>query len=816
MAYDPTGENGAKARGLDEAQLRAIQETFALSNDRISELSESKLIGILRKLDLPDRPLERARFERLFELGDERTTPPPEAKQRALQQLDEVRAASAPGPVAGVPAGPAVSPRSLSPPPLPTGAGLSPTGAGWTSLGPGRVGGRTRCIVVDPDDADRMWAGSVGGGLWITTNAGANWHPVDDRMANLAVTCAVVDPANARILYAGTGEGFFNLDAIRGAGIFRTVNGTAWSQLAATTTPDFHYVNRLAISADGEVLLAATRTGIFRSADPDRQTWTLVHAGNMADVRCHPSDPLRAVAGGLRDGFAHFTDDGGLTWQAATRPNAFAGRVELAYSAADPSVVYASVDDQNGRIWRSQDGGQSYAARSSHNANGVPANYLGQQGWYDNTLWAGDPTDADLVIVGGIDLWRSTDGGGTLEPISDWTDDTTPHADHHAVVSHPGFDGTTNRTAFFGNDGGIWRGADVRTVDSGGGGWTSLVNGYAVTQFYGAAGHTPTGTLVAGAQDNGTQAFHPAQGVDHWVEIFGGDGGWCAADPVDPNVFYGEYVYLGIFRNTNGATSSNQWWNTYISGEFFNNALGRWDWKPLPFRIPDAMNQRALFIAPFVLDPNDADRILGGGLSLWRTNDAKTANTQTSGPSWAAIKHSVGSPISAIAIASGDSDLVWVGHENGEVYRSDDATGATPTWQLVSHTGAFQPSRMCTRVVIDPVQHQRAYAMFAGYNAGNLWRTEDHGATWTDLGAGLPEAPVRTLAMHPRRPEYLYAGTEVGVFTSEDDGATWSPTNEGPTNTAVAELFWMGEVLVCATHGRGMFSIDLSGVPSNP
>ena len=813
MAYDPTREDAAKARGLDEAQLRAIQETFGLSNDRISELSESKLISVLRKLDMPDRPLARARFQRRFERGDE-GAPPMEAKQRALEQLDSARSHAAPGVmVAGVPAGPAVSAPSLSPPPLATGAGLSPTGAGWTSLGPGRVGGRTRCIVIDPGDPDRMWAASVGGGLWITTNAGTNWHPVDDRMANLAVTCAVIDPADPSVLYAGTGEGFFNLDAIRGAGIFRTVNGTAWSQLGATATPDFHYVNRLAISADGAVLLAATQSGIHRSSDPDRLTWTLVQAGNFADVRCHPTDPLRAVAGGLRDGNAYFSDDGGLTWQTASRPSTFSGRVELAYAPADPDTVYASVDLGGGRIWRSTDGGRSYAARASQNANGMPANHLGQQGWYDNTIWAGDPTDAALVIVGGVDLWRSTDGGDSLETISDWTNSATPHADHHVVVSHPDYDGAANRVAFFGNDGGVHRADDVRSVDANGNGWSSLVNGYAVTQFYGAAGHAATGTIVGGAQDNGTQAFHPAQGVDHWVEIFGGDGGYCAADPTDPDVFYGEYVYLSIFRNTNGAASDAQWWDTYISGNFFNNALGRWDWKPLPFRIPDAMNERALFIAPFVLDPNDADRILGGGLSLWRTDDAKTANTQTSGPSWAAIKQGVGSEISAIAIAAGDSDLVWVGHDNGELYRSGDATGAMPSWQLASHVGAFQPSRMCTRIVIDPTQHQRVYATFGGYNSGNVWRTDDGGATWMDLSGSLPEAPARTLAIHPRRPEYVYLGTDMGLFTSEDAGVTWSPTNEGPTNTVVSELFWMDEVLVCATHGRGMFTIDLSGVP---
>ena len=117
-----------------------------------------------------------------------------------------------------------------------------------------------------------------------------------------------------------------------------------------------------------------------------------------------------------------------------------------------------------------------------------------------------------------------------------------------------------------------------------------------------------------------------------------------ATDPSDPNYFYTEYTFLNIHRNTNGATSDNNWWENHISGSFWNAALQPqdWDWKPAPYTIPDAMHRRALFIAPFVLDPNNADRILAGGRSLWRTNDAKTPNTDANGPSWASIKPEVG------------------------------------------------------------------------------------------------------------------------------------------------------------------------------
>src|SRR5262245_16128621 len=130
----------------------------------------------------------------------------------------------------------------------------------------------------------------------------------------------------------------------------------------------------------------------------------------------------------------------------------------------------------------------------------------------------------------------------------------------------------------------------------------------------------------------------------------------------------------------------------------------------------------------------------------------------------------------------------------------------------VAGTNLLPTGRFCTRIVIDPANISTVYAMFGGYTRDNLWRTTNDGTDWTNIGAALPEAPVMCLAIHPSKSNYLYVGTEVGVFTSEDSGATWSPTNEGPTNCAVFDMFWMGKTLVTVTHGRGMFQIDLSGV----
>jgi hypothetical protein len=262
-----------------------------------------------------------------------------------------------------------------------------------------------------------------------------------------------------------------------------------------------------------------------------------------------------------------------------------------------------------------------------------------------------------------------------------------------------------------------------------------------------------TGVIMGGAQDNGTLAYDPAAGSEKWKTIFGGDGGYCAADPSDSNIFYGEYVYLQIHRNTDGATSDDTNGDRYICGLFWNQATGSWQWKPVPYKIPEAETQNALFIAPFILDPNEPNRILAGGHSLWRTNDAKTPNTPTSGPSWSQIKTPAGSYISAIAVAAGRPDIIWVGHDDGQIWRTNNGTATMPAWQRVDNSGSspLAAKRYCTRILISRADADVVYAAFGGFGGtvpGNIWRTRDAGANWTNFGAGLPTVPVRAIAMH--------------------------------------------------------------------
>ena len=759
----------------------------------------------------PDKPGQALAF-RALSLQDDAGSIPAGALIRARRHVDEMRAArrgrAAPrgrgkgldpagsqAPVTSEPAG--VSPAdpaaiAASSPPDQTGdmstMSAPLTRSGWTSIGPGNIGGRVRALLVHPTRTGTMFAGSVGGGIWKTTNGGASWAPLNDFMANLAVTSLVFHPANPSVMYAATGEGYNNADAIRGAGIFKTADGGAtWTQLAATANPSFHYVLRTAISPDGRVLLAGTTTGLFRSADGGA-TFARITGVTAAGLQFHPTDSRRAIAGD-RAGRVWYTADAGLTWvpSTLTLPACIEGsrRVEVAYARATPDVIYAAVDCDGGVVFRSANGGLTFARVFDSGSVMLLEN---GQGWYDMALWV-NPRDANDLIVGGVNLYRSRDGGSSFSQVSYSYGGI--HPDQHVVIEHPQFDNVTNRVLYVGNDGGVYKVPDVALLTSAGTArYEELNNNLGVTQFYGASGNPATGAIVGGTQDNGTLVYQPWGGSEGWRPMFGGDGGFSAADPTDPNFFYGEYVYLQLHRSTDGGATSR----------FICSGIG------------DA-GYSANFIAPFLLDPNEPRRMLAGGQSLWRTENVKAAV-----PSWQQVKPAASTYISAIAVAPGNSNVVWVGHNNGDLYRTVDGTAATPVWTKIDPT-TF-PNRFVTRITIDPYDASVVYVAFGGFVDHNIQRTDDGGVTWVDASGagttGLPFAPVRDVEIDPTDSNVIWAGTEIGIFTSADRGATWDVTQDGPANVSVDELFVLGDALYAVTHGRGLFRHPLTGIVEPP
>jgi hypothetical protein len=684
-----------------------------------------------------------------------------------------------------------------------------------------------------------MWVGGVSGGVWKTVDSGRTWSTNTDQLANLSVSCMAMDPTNPDILYAGTGESFFP-GAYGGKGIFKTTDGgNYWQLLSSTevnpTNMNFAFVNRLAISpADHQLLLAATSSGVFRSTDGGGQ-WSQcagIPNGVWNDVRFQPINgiaepeipdvPAINCLAASRTGQLYYSADNGATW--ATNPGnglpAPGGdqRTELAYSRSTPMIVYASAAGSQitSELFRSVNGGYSFASLGHPQG---PFDPLPGANGYTSALWV-DPINPDTVVVGGVYLLRTMDRGAHWEEC-----DALSHVDTHVLVEHPGYNRGTgtapNAILYSGNDGGLHRTSNILAAitpipHQGSVVWSSLNSSLGVTQFYGAAGNAATGVILGGTQDNGTVRFFG--NPENWDNVRGGDGGFCAADQVGESeqpYYYGEGYFLAMHRSTTAT----------------GKAQDIWGGKGHPNGIPGCTNPQsnlpcANFTAPFILDPNNRERILAGGRSLWRTNNARADNPLL--VRWDEIKprYPVNCtdfcvPINAVAVAEADSNIIWVGDNNGSVFYTTNGTASSPTWNQVD--GTVLPDRMCTRITIahplpgdPPDVVATVYATFAGFfpsntdGKGNVWKRETNG-TWTDIHHNLPSTPVLSLVVSPSDPDILYIGTEIGVFASSNGGASWSPALGTPARTRVVELFWMGPKLVAATHGRGIFTLSPPG-----
>jgi photosystem II stability/assembly factor-like uncharacterized protein len=716
---------------------------------------------------------------------------------------------------------------------------------GWQALGPGNIGGRSRALLIHRTQNNLMWTAGVAGGVWKSTDSGATWSPKGDLLVNIAVNSLIQDPMQDNVLYAGTGEGFFNGDSVRGQGIFKSTDyGETWTQLAATDNTDFYYVQKIAATRHKtkQRIYAATRTGVFRSTNGGT-TWskvldaTAVRGCFDLAIQYFQEDKQNYVfasCGSFAQGtvWRALDVDQGQTWEPVLS-EVDMGRTSLAIAPSNPTVVYAlasfyhlasaSPNDYALRaVYRSAANGAAgtWETRVSYtDANKLnrvqltnpvyafladcgygAANQFLTQGWYDNQI-AVDPKDENIVWTAGVDLMRSDDGGRNWGVASYWWfDDTDPnysHADNHAIVFHPKYNGASNRQLFAASDGGVHRTDDARaavgtTLDSVCGlttpdqvRWTSLNNGYQVTQFYHGAVYPDGTTFFGGTQDNGTLRGTTAGG-QQWASIRGGDGGYVAVNRDNTSILYAENTGKSLQRSTDGGNSWAQ-----ISGGV-TEAAGNFQ-----------------FIHPFAMDPTNSARLWYGGAFAWRSVNG--------GTSWVRVSNSFAARIASWAVSTTDPNRVYVGVQHlgtttsGRIFTTGAATtlAAPVTWASAQPRQGYVSS-----VTVDPANPLVAYATYSTYdfgtNVGHVFKTTNGGVNWARIDATLPDMPVHSVVVHPSHPDTLYIGTDLGVFVTEDGGTSWLRENSGFANVIVEHLELNNGRLFAFTHGRSVFSVTLA------
>ncbi len=719
----------------------------------------------------------------------------------------------------------------------------------WSPLGPGNIGGRTRQIVFNPTNPDIMYTAAVAGGVWKTTDGGATWAPLTDlAVPNIAVNSLAIDPKNANILYAGTGEGFYNADGVRGAGIFKTTDGGAtWSQVAGTANSNFYYVNDIIVSPRNSARLwAATRTGVWRSLDSGT-TWTRVLTGpsvagctDLVTQTDRTVGYIFAACGSFVTQAASGiwrTVEGGTTlpWQQVLGPaqEPAMGRTSLALAPSNQNILYALTASTAGNayqdgflaVFRSTTSGAagSFTAQvrntDANKLNTVllsnpvyafladcgygPSNQFYNQGWYDNVI-AVDPKDPNKVWAGGIDLFRSDDGGANWGLASYWwftrgVDVEYAHADNHVIAFHPQYDGVTNKKMFVASDGGIYRTDDARanvgttlnavcgSPTAGAVAWTPLNNGYAVTQFYHGSAYPDGNTFFGGTQDNGTLRGTTAS--QSWQDLQGGDGGYTAVDPGNTNVLFAEYTGLSIQKSTDGGLN----WADAVTGITGDGGFP--------------------FITAFTMNDANAQQLWTGGWYIWRTNNQAASWVRAS-----TITAGLGS-VSALAVSPVNQNNAVVGMSDGYIHRTNVAGTATSAtaWPVVRPRTGYVSS-----VEFDPFDMNVVYATYATFNTvagqSHVYKSTDAGATWVGIDGsgvtGIPDIPVHTIVIDPMNTQRLYLGTDAGVFTSIDGGLNWYKEVTGFANV-VTESLRLNKTgqqrLYAFTHGRSAWRVDLQG-----
>ncbi|MEM6685819.1 MAG: T9SS type A sorting domain-containing protein [Bacteroidota bacterium] len=611
--------------------------------------------------------------------------------------------------------------------------------------------GRINAVAFTGNDTNTMYIGAPSGGVWKTTDAGMTWTPQGDAFPNMGISDIVINPTNTNTVYAATGDadGFQN----RSIGVLKTTDGGAnWNLTGLNfTLVQNDIISKLLIDPNNpDTVFATTRNNIKRTTDGGA-TWTNVYTENNAifndiEYKFGSSTILYATS---RRGRFYRSDNNGVTWNliATVSPNR---RVDLALTDANSDLIL-TIDDL-GRIRRSIDDGVTWTFLSSIGG-------YSSQGGYNVTL-AISPVDQNLVLAGGIDGWRSTNGGQNWEKYLDgyWVNGNPyfyVHSDHHDMKFVPG----TN-TAISVNDGGIFIG-DAQLNNP----WTDLSSGIAITQYYNVSG-TPQNAnlLIAGAQDNDIGQF---DGTDWIGRNPGSDGVEGLWDYSNSDIAWTCSQAGIMFRTTNG----------FASSQFLST----------PFGAP--------FVWELEIHPTIPTTIYGGFNDIYRSTDR--------GTTWTDLNSNAGT-IEFISIAPSDPNVIYV--SGGNTLRRTNNGGAF--WATL---GLPQPGNVKS-IEVNPTNPAEVYIAYSGYLNGKVYKSTNSGITWTNITGSLPNIPTHKILYKTGTTDgELFLATDLGVYYRTDSAGDWVRLGQGLPNVIVndIEIHYATEKLRAATYGRGVWEVAI-------
>ena len=647
--------------------------------------------------------------------------------------------------------------------------------ANWNDLGPYTSGGgyagigRLNCIAFHPTDPNTWWVGAASGGLWVTTNNGGNsWECLTDENGVLAVSDIIIpsDFETSHTIYIATGDR--DAGDNNSIGVLKsTDNGATWNETGlAYPISQNRRVNRLLLDPnDDNTIVAATSQGVYKTIDGG-DTWEgPLTTQNFIDMEYKPGD-FNTLYGSRGAGIWR-TTDGGDTWNQVATFNQ--QRAEIAVSDANPNVVYAVVSNNGSGlygIYKSTDSGATFEqtfAGSTLNLLGWSAYGTdnGGQGWYDLCI-AVSPTNADVVLVGGVNTWRSTNGGSNWQCVNHWWGEAgviAVHADKHALTYR------NDGVLFEGNDGGVYISPNDGTT------WTDKTNGMQISQMYKlGCSATDPGDVITGLQDNGSKLFSG----NTWRDVYGGDGMECLIDYSNVNIQYATIYYGNIYRTMNH-------WN--------NNTQ---------------INPRddGAWVTPYIIHPTNPQIIFAGYADLYKTENR--------GNTWQQISYvNTGNKLKNIAICEGDPDVI---------YMADD----TKIWKTVNGGQNWVqlsiPSGSITYLCVKNDDPNTIWYTRGGYNASRVFKSTDGGTNWENISAGLPDIPMYSIVYNKfeGQDEHLYVGSEVGVYF-KNGNENWVAFNDGFPNVRIGELeiYYDSQNpencrLRAATYGRGLWESPIN------